>query len=178
MVTDNQHEAIQKQILELFQNIQRFKMELASIKNPNADQDLIGTAADQLNAIASETTEAADEIMAATEAIDKVNTQLMSEIKFGGARPHFQEIANNVSRIFEACAFHDITGQRLSKVVKTINAIEGSLNSLVVIVGEDAIAALPAPASELASGYSEPILNGPQLKGQGMSQGDIDEIFD
>lgn len=178
MVSDSQHKALQNQILNLFDNIQQFKMELASIKNPKADHNLIGSAADQLSAISEETRDATGEIMDATEAIGAVNDRLKSEIKFGGARPHFDEITKNLNRILEACAFHDVTGQRLSKVVQTINAIEGALNSLVVIVGEDAIAALPASADLLASDSTDPVADGPQLKGAGMTQGDIDEIFD
>jgi len=33
-------------------------------------------------------------------------------------------------RIFEACSFQDITGQRISKVVRTLTYIEDRLNKL------------------------------------------------
>ena len=178
MVNDQQYEALQREVLGLFENIQKFKQELASVKHPDAEHDLIGTAADQLNAIADETTSAADEIMAAAEAIDGVNAELLRQIKFSGAKGYFQEIGDNVSKIYEACAFHDITGQRLAKVVKTINAIEGALNSLVIIVGKDAIAALPTTDHGIHRDDGGVELAGPPAGDAGMDQDDIDKLFD
>lgn len=149
MVADVQTHALEREIIGLFDNIQRIKEQLASVKHPKAEEDMLGSAADQLNAIARETTDAAHDIMKATEAIEAVNQDLMSQIKYGGAQHLFEKIDVNVARIFEACSFHDVTGQRLAKIVRTINAIEGALNSLVVIVGKDSIAALPLEAADL-----------------------------
>jgi len=178
VVSESQYDALQREVLGLFENIQKFKSELASVNHPDAKHDLIGTAGDQLNSIAEETTAAADDIMAAAEAIDKVNTELLEQIKYGGAKPMFREIGENVSKIFEACSFHDLTGQRLTKVVKTINAIEGALNSLVVIVGKDAIAALPSTDHGIHKDDDGVELAGPQSEGQGLNQDDIDKLFD
>ena len=178
MASDSQKQALEREIVGLFDNIQRIKHELASIKHPKRDQDMIGSVADQLSAIADETTEAANEIMSATEAINAVNQELMKQVKFGGARNYFQKIDGGVGRIFEACSFHDITGQRLSRIVRTINAIEGALNSLVVIVGRDSIAALPVETEALSKMDGDIELAGPQLAEQGMSQDDIDKLFD
>lgn len=172
-MSDPQKQALEREIVGLFKNIQRIKQELASIKHPNAEQDLLGSAADQLNAIAGETADATHTIMQAAEAIDAVNQDLLQQIKFGGARPYFHTIADNVSRIYEACIFHNITGQRLAKIVRTINAIEGTLNSLVVIVGEDSIAALPADTRTLGTAR-----DGPALAGEGLSQDAVDKLLD
>lgn len=177
MVTESQYDALQKEILGLFENIQRFKQELASVKHPTASQDLIGTAGDQITAISDETTRATDDIMAAAEAIEKVNGQLRTEIKFAGARPLFKEIGDSVNHIFEACAFHDITGQRLTKVVSTINAIESALSAMVAIVGKDSIAALPSGSQEINRRDGDVELTGPQGD-DGLSQDDIDKLFD
>ena len=179
VVQENQYKALEKEILGLFNNIQRIKLELASVKHPGVDQDMLGSVADQLNAIADETTDAANEIMEATEAIDVINQELTKQIKFGGARDYFDKIGVNVARIFQACSFHDITGQRLSKIVRTINAIEGALNSLVVIVGKDSISALPMETNNLNRMDGDVELAGPQLETEeAMSQDDIDKMFD
>ena len=177
-MSDPQKQALEREIVGLFKNIQRIKQELASIKHPHADESMLDSVADQLSAIAEETTDAAHEIMSATEAIDAVNQELLKQIKFGGAREYFEKIGVNVGRIFEACTFHDITGQRLSKIVTTINAIEGALNSLVVIVGKDSIAALPIETATLSKMDGDVELAGPQLADEGMNQDDIDKLFD
>jgi hypothetical protein len=80
--------------------------------------------------------------MAAAASTQLVASDLKAQIKYGGADRLFDEIRDNVSYIVEACFFHDIISEGRAKVVRAINAIEGALNSLVVIVGEAATAAL------------------------------------
>ena len=80
--------------------------------------------------------------MAAAASIQLVTSDLKAQIKYSGADRLFDEIRVNVSYIVEACSFHDITSEGRAKVVRAINAIEGALNSPVIIVGEDATAAL------------------------------------
>jgi chemotaxis protein CheZ len=178
VASDNQNTALEKEIVGLFNNIQRIKVELASVKHPDAEHDMLGSVADQLNAIAAETTDAATEIIEATEAIDAVNQELLKQIKFSGAQHYFENIGASVSRILQACTFHEITGQRLSKIVRTINAIEGTLNSLVVIVGKDSIAALPMETENIISMDGDAEFSGPQLEGEAMSQNAIDKASD
>lgn len=178
MIDKTELGALQKEIVGLFANIQKIKSELASVKHPHAEEDMLGTVADQINAISEETTVATNEIIAAAEAISEVNQLLSSEIKYGGARQHFEKISANINRIFEACSYHDITGQRLSKIVRTINAVEGTLNSLVVIVGEGGIAALPVYDHKIHGDEGGVRPAGPQRQGEGVSQDDIDKLFD
>ena len=80
--------------------------------------------------------------MAAAASTQLITSDLKPQIKYGGADRLFDEIRVNVPYIFEACSFHDITSEGRAKVVRAINAIEGALNSLVIIVGEDETAAL------------------------------------
>jgi len=177
VTSHDQLSALQNQILELFKNIQKVKQELASIKHPDAGDDLLGSAADQLQAITNETGKATDDILAATEAIQSVNDNLKKEIKFGGARPHFDEISENINRILEACVYHDITGQRLSRIVRTINAVEGGLNSLVFAVGKDGFSALPVTDINTLHQQHGRTMEGPSLDPDGNSQHEVDEIF-
>jgi hypothetical protein len=170
--------AIQHEIIGLFENIQKIKSELASIHHPEREPNLLDTVADQLNAIAEETTTATDEIMSATEEIQVINGKLLAEIKFGGAQPMFLEIEGNLNRVMNACSFHDITGQRISKIVNTINIVEGTLNSLVVILGKDGLSALPMQAKSVNRYDGDLELEGPQIGGPEFSQDDIDKLFD
>jgi len=169
---------LQHEIVGLFKNIQKIKSELASIHHPESESNLLVSAADQLNAIAEETTTATEDIISAAESIQNINTGLLSEIKFGGAKPKFKEIEQHVNRIIKACAFHDITGQRISKIVNTINLVEGTLNSLVVILGKDGLAALPVETKSIYHLDGDIELHGPEIGGPETSQDDIDKIFD
>ena len=177
MTSHDQLTALQNQIVELFKNIQKIKQELASIKHPDAKENFLGTAADQLQAISEETTKATSDILSALEAIQNVNDTLTKEIKFGGARPHFDRIADNINLILEACVYHDITGQRLARITRTINAVEGGLNSLVFAVGKDGFSALPVTDTNVLHTQDERIMEGPKLRPSDNEQQDIDRFF-
>ena len=74
-------------------------------------------------------------------------------------------------RIVEACSFQDVTGQRISKVVNTLAFIDDRLDTLL-----EAFDGVPDSVSDEDDG-SDPLLNGPQLDGEGISQNDVDSMF-
>ncbi|NQV98297.1 MAG: hypothetical protein HQ483_01260 [Rhodospirillales bacterium] len=176
--SDPQLDAVKKEIIVLFNSFQRIKNELASIQHSSADNDLLGSVSDQLAAISDETSAATNEIMEATEGIQEVNDRLIKEIKFKGAKPNFDSINTNTNRILEACTFHDITGQRMTKIVDAITILETTLNSIATVIGKDALSAMNVEAKtihRIDSGFE---LEGPQIGGSELSQADIDSLFD
>ncbi len=170
-----QHDALKNEVVKLFQAIQDIKVELATIKHPDSSENHFISVADQLNEIASESENASNTIIQATEAITDILNELKESIRYKGALPVFDTLFDHANTVLEACAFHDITGQRISKVIKIVNLIEGTLNSLVTVVGEEGISALPLSESE--KGQDDEGGEGPALHGEGVSQTDIDEIF-
>ena len=76
--------------------------------------------------------------------------------------------------VFEACAFQDITGQRISKVVGALNAIDARVTSFVerLRIGESDDAPIEETAEDRRK--RDLILHGPQHKGEGVSQDDVD----
>lgn len=79
--------------------------------------------------------------------------------------------------IFEACSFQDITGQRIRKVVSTLRWIEERLAQLshkLKIADAD-----PSHQGETEEERRkrELILHGPQMKGEGVSQDFVDDVF-
>ena len=81
--------------------------------------------------------------------------------------------------VFEACAFQDITGQRVAKVVKTLEHIEARVARFA-----EATAAKDAngPASDKEATEAERklrlFIHGPPLAGEGAGQAEIDEIIE
>lgn len=180
MDKDQQYEALKNEVVRLFEAVQKIKAEIASIKHPKSDFDHFDTVADQLQAIVGNTENATEEIMASTESILNAVRDAETAQDHDALQVALGEVAMSTNKIFEACSFQDITGQRISKIVKTMNLIEGTLNSLVVIVGEQALAALPTDVVkevESSDKEGEP-LHGPALEGEGISQADIDKLFD
>lgn len=178
MSIDDQYVTLKKEVVHLFEHLQKIKEEVASIKHPNSNIDHFGTVADQLTAIAKATEDATETIMESTEGINNVLTELREQIKYAGAAYYFDRIADKIGLIFESCSFQDITGQRITKIIKEMNLIEGTLNSLVVILGERGLAALPLDEKKIDDGSKGDIaMQGPQLSGKGVSQDDIDKLF-
>jgi chemotaxis protein CheZ len=88
-----------------------------------------------------------------------------------------EQVANEIIKIFEACNFQDITGQRMTKVVKIIKFIEERILSMIEIWGLEAFAELPVHKPDSNDGDMA-LMNGPQLSGGGISQDDINALFD
>ena len=72
-------------------------------------------------------------------------------------------------RIYEACSFQDITGQRIAKIVATLQTIEARVGDL-----HDAFGRPRTPRGVLPG---RGLLNGPQLPAAAMEQADIDRLL-
>lgn len=127
----------------------------------------IPTATDELEAVLGATEEATGTIMDSCEAIqaklDGMDASLAAAVE------------EEVTKIFEACSFQDITGQRISKVVKAIREIDEKVEHMMSVIGGGRSA--PAATDEKAVGGDEGLLNGPQLPENAVSQEDIDKIL-
>jgi chemotaxis protein CheZ len=172
-----QYEELSRQIVQLYAYMERIKTEIAAVKHPNAPVDHFNKVADQLHAIVQATEEATNTIMAATEATSAIAESLRGEVSAEEKAKQLDKISFHANRVFEACTFQDITGQRISKIITTMNLLEGTLSSLVVIIGKDSIAALPVKTEKPKDG--EVPMDGPALEGEeSVSQADIDALFD
>jgi len=84
-------------------------------------------------------------------------------------------VGDHAIRILESCIFHDMVGQRLSKVLGVLEAVETRLGRLA-----DRVNVADAQAEETADERRgrDLMLNGPQLAGAGVEQSDIDRLFE
>lgn len=177
-ITKAQYEELSRQIVQLYEYMERIKSEIAAVKHPNAPVDHFNKAADQLDAIVQATEDATNTIMEATEATSEMAQSLKDRIRVAEVDDDLDKIIENSNKVFEACTFQDITGQRIGKIVKTMNLLEGTLSSLVVIVGKDSIAALPVKTEDKPT-RDGVVMDGPALEGEeSVSQADIDALFD
>lgn len=151
----------------LSDTIDKLHSDIVASKSSAVGGHHVPSATDELDAVVGATEQASATIMDACDtiqgALEGVENQEAKD-----------QINAQVMNIFEACSFQDITGQRITKVVKTLREIEDSVEGLLKLVGE--------PDSE-TGGYvdnrdeDEKLMNGPQLDGQGMSQEDIDKLL-
>jgi chemotaxis protein CheZ len=89
-----------------------------------------------------------------------------------------EALAGAVTRIYEACSFQDITGQRIGKVVSALKSIEKRVAAVTQSFGRgegEALAETDEPAPARTEG--EELANGPQLPGAATSQAEIDRLL-
>ncbi|MFC4237160.1 protein phosphatase CheZ [Thalassospira xianhensis] len=173
-------ELIRKQIEEMNEHIHRAKMQIASLRHPKAEDDRLVSATTELDAIIKDTEMATHTILESAEQIDDLAMTLKNAAPNDFVADHVEQIAFLVTKVFESCNFQDITGQRINKVVRTLEFVEERVHNMILIWGEDAFSDLPVPENDDGTPRNEDddLLNGPQLEGEGISQDDIDKLFD
>ena len=172
-------ELIRTQIEEMNEHIHKAKIQIASLRHPKASDDRLVSAASELDAIVKDTEMATHTILESAEQIDDLAMTLKNSAPSDFVADHVEQIAFIVTKIFESCNFQDITGQRINKVVRTLEFVEERVHNMILIWGEDAFADLPMPEGVEKDAIEDAdLLNGPQLEGEGISQDDIDKLFD
>ena len=159
------------ELRNLVEFIAHAKEEIAAIKPHQLSKREIPSAADELDAIVDATEEAASKIMDVAEEISDVAAGLKGKAA--------KRLEDATTAIFEASSFQDITGQRISKVVGTLQHLEQKLASLAAAIGDETIEAEEDSALDETGEVidEQDLLQGPQLEGAGNSQDDIDAIL-
>ena len=163
------------EVLALY--IDNAKMEIASLRPDEIQQEHIPSATDELDAIVAHTEEATGTILDAAEKLE--------ELAASSDKKTAETITEAVTSIYEACNFQDITGQRITKVVKTLKHIEQKVDALISAFGEQVNNGLEE--KKKADGETkkkseersedEVLMHGPQLEENAQSQKEIDAIL-
>lgn len=159
--------------------IQNAKKEIANVQVDAINSTHIPTATDELDAVVGATADATNSIMNACDEIGAVAGTVGGEAG--------DQLNTIVTKIYEACNFQDITGQRITKVVKTLKHIEqqvmrlievfGAYNAAAGAAGRGAGAASQAAGSTISSSDEQGLLNGPQLPANAINQDEIDKLL-
>lgn len=164
---------IRGEMERMAQYIQSAKEEIAAmVPNPEegAPQN-ISAAGMELGEVVKATEEATNTIMDAADAImDAAGNVTDADAS--------AKIMDETTKLYDACSFQDITGQRINKVLTTLEYVESRVGKLVKLFG----GALPegyeikdTPNKE--DRPDEALMGGPQLSGDAPSQDDIDALF-
>lgn len=165
---------VYEECMNLTDYISNARREIAALQPDNLEKADIPRAGKELDAIVRHTEEATNTIMDASEKIMAADDESDPET--------YRGIVNEeIMRIFEACSFQDITGQRISKVVETLTYIENRASQLRSILGVEE----PVEADEEAEAAHQEtaedgrnIMSGPALEGEGIDQSAVDALMD
>lgn len=171
-----------KEVVDLARFIENAKQELAALQPAEIRDQHIPNATDELDAVVGATEQATFAIFDACDVISGIAGQVDAE---QGAK-----LTDQVTKIFEACNFQDITGQRISKVVRTLKHIESKVDMIVAAFGAEvrqnhtrpaaAPAAEPVPNFATDRPADDPeavLLHGPQKSSSAMDQDEIDRLL-
>ncbi len=168
---------LKKELYGLFKYLQRVREEIAAINRP-ADEALhFDSMSDQLDAIVKATEDATDTIMGCMEKNDEIVGKLRDVLTDDAQLQLLDQISANGNDVFEACSFQDITGQRITKVVKSVTYVEDRVNALIAVWGKEEIDRIEVKA-DVEKTDDEKLLSGPALGDEGMAQDEIDKLFD
>ncbi len=154
-----------REVRALSNFISKARGEIAAIRPNDLKAEKLPRAGKELEAIVRSTEEATGTIMDAAEAIM-------------GADPN-EAVMDHCTRIIEACAFQDLTGQRITKVVRALAFIEERVDAMMGVWHRKEFETMPLPPGT-AQRDGDLELHGPNDvdPGTGMiSQDDIDKLF-
>jgi chemotaxis protein CheZ len=155
-----------REVEELGRMIALAKSEIAALRVDDITDHDIPFATDELDAIVEHTAHATHAILESCEMLDEVSAAVSGESA--------EKLLAATTKIYEACSFQDITGQRITKVVTTLKTIEGKVAHIIGTFGPTTVVA--RRVTDHAATEAD-LLNGPQLPAHAMDQSDIDKLL-
>jgi chemotaxis protein CheZ len=160
---------LREEITRMAEYIDQAKKELADMMKDGAS----GTThkvnvSEQLDAVVKATEHASNEIMNVADAIQAAAAGI------GGEKE--QQLMDAATKLYEACSFQDLTGQRINKVISIITYMDEKLHAITHLFSKVSGGAKGESATIIKGKFDEKeLLNGPQLAQP--TQADIDALF-
>jgi chemotaxis protein CheZ len=162
---------IYRELREIAGYIEAMRHEIGAFQANDLRNTRIPAAGEELGAIVQATEAATNTIMECAETLMGADA--------GDPAAYKALVDAKMMVIFEACSFQDITGQRIAKVVETLQHIEERVAHFAdVMNAKDIEGFLNESERERAERKAKLLLNGPPLAGGGgVDQSAVDEIF-
>jgi chemotaxis protein CheZ len=150
--------------------INDMKAEIGALQANELKESRIPAAGEELGAIVKATEDATHSIMECAETVMAADARDPAAYK--------ALVEAQMMRVFEACSFQDITGQRIAKVVETLQQIEQRVSRFVEAVrAKDLTGFIDEHERKRAERKNRFMLNGPAREGEGIAQAQVDQLF-
>src|SRR3954462_11093039 len=158
------------ELREIAGYIESMRSEIGALQVNDLKNSRIPMAGHELGAIVQATESATNTIIVCAEMLMAANASDPAAYK--------ALVDEKMMMIFEACSFQDITGQRIAKVVETLQHIEERVGRFAnVVQAKDINGFLTESERARAERKEKLLLHGPQLAGAGVDQSKVDELF-
>ncbi|WP_421900523.1 hypothetical protein [Niveispirillum sp.] len=169
--TSGRAEVLRSELMEMAGSIEQARREIAALRPKDQSNNRLDIATNELDAIVSTTERASIEILQSAERLMEVAGRLK---RAGADKDLVSDIENEVTNIFTACSFQDLTGQRTSKVVNALRYVEQRINAMISIWSIESVKA-PAPAGPVDARPDAHLLGGP--RDDGVNQNEVDALL-
>jgi chemotaxis protein CheZ len=150
--------------------INDMKAEIGALQANELKESRIPAAGQELGAIVKATEEATHSIMECAETVMAADAR--------DPNAYRALVEEQMLRVFEACSFQDITGQRIAKVVETLQQIEQRVSRFVdAIQAKDLTGFIDEHERNRTERKNRFMLNGPARDGEGIAQAQVDRLF-
>jgi chemotaxis protein CheZ len=161
---------VYRELREIAGYIESMRQEIGVLQVNELKDSRIPSAGEELDAIVKSTETATNTIMECAETL--MASDASDPVAFKAL------VDEKMLVIFEACSFQDITGQRIAKVVETLQHIETRVARFAdVMRAKDLDGYLNEAERARAERKEKLMIHGPQLAGQGNAQNQVDELF-
>jgi chemotaxis protein CheZ len=162
---------VYRELREIAGYIDSMRDQIGALQVNEIKNSRIPMAGQELGAIVRATENATNTIMNCAEAVMGADASDPAAYK--------ALVDEKMMMIFEACSFQDITGQRIAKVVETLQHIEDRVARFAnVMKAKDFEGFLTDTERERAERAERLLLHGPALDGQGADQETVDKLID
>lgn len=155
-VSIRSHAALVEGVRDLAGCIEQARQEIASLCVDDIAGCTMPAATAELDAVVLHTADAAGTILDVCETLDAMTV----------AGDAHDAITRATARIYEACSFQDIIGQRVTKVVQTLQRLEGKIGQIVRVAADQ---------PPVAGGVK--LLHGPRSCADALDQAAIDALL-
>jgi len=151
------------------------KRNISRLKTGDSGTNRISRAIGDLQEVVSTTENATDTIMEQAEEMLSLSMDPTNPNAYQAA------VTNHVTSIFEACSFQDLTGQRIQRVVTSLERLEERLNQINEVLnlqaGSTSNLSIMETETTEDKRQRENLLHGPSSDGEGVGQSLVDAIF-
>ncbi len=169
---------VKNEVHALSYSIQETKEEVAALYRSAETDTRMTVVQHELDGVVAATANATSQIIESMEQIDEAAASIQKSTENDYLRSLAETIADQVTSVFEACNFQDLTGQRLGKVVNTLKYVEERVEKIIKIWGEDDINAVDLPDAPKGLDDLDKIIDKKSVNVERVSQDDIDKMFD
>ncbi|SFL36729.1 protein phosphatase CheZ [Methylorubrum salsuginis] len=160
--------AMIQELLDIADYIAKLRDAIALLRANELTRDRLPMVHEELGEVVAATASATNAIMGSAEGI----------LALPDGPGYRAAVEAKIFAVFEACAFQDITGQRIAKVAEAMSLLEGRLARFSVAVKARDAGGVDESEVDRRKRNESLLLNGPQKGGPATPQDAIDALFD